>query len=89
VYDLNERVSYLQGLLDGLDIADDSKEGKAISVIADILEEVAYVISDLIEAQRQLEEYIDCIDDDLADLEDEVYRRGFCGSGVPQVRGAG
>jgi Zn finger protein HypA/HybF involved in hydrogenase expression len=73
VYDLNERVSYLQGLIDGLNIADDTKEGKAISVAADILEEIAYVISDLIEAQKQLEEYIDCIDDDLADLEDEVY----------------
>ena len=73
MYDLNERVSYLQGLIDGLSISDDSKEGKAIRVVADILEEIAYVISDLIEVQKQLEEYIDCIDDDLADLEDEVY----------------
>lgn len=73
LYDLNERVSYLQGLIDGLSLEDDSKEGKAIRVIADILEEMAYVISDLVEAQKQLEEYIDSIDDDLADLEDEVY----------------
>ena len=77
MYDLNERVSYLQGLIDGLSISDDSKEGKAIRVVADILEEIAYVISDLIEVQKQLEEYIDCIDDDLADLEDEVYLGDF------------
>ncbi len=72
MYDLNERVSYLQGLLEGLNISDESKEGKAIKVMADILEEMAYVITDVLEAQEEIEEYIDCIDDDLADLEDEV-----------------
>ena len=86
MYDLNERVSYLQGLLDGLDIADDSKEGKAISVIADILEEVAYVISDLIEAQRQRRVHR-LHNDDLADLKMSI-SRGFCEVECPKC-GAG
>lgn len=77
MYDLNERISYLQGLIEGLGISDETKEGKAIKVMAGILEEMAYAISDILEVQEEIEEYIDCIDDDLADLEEEVYIGDF------------
>lgn len=74
---LNERVSYLQGLLEGLDISDATKEGKAIEVIAEILEEIAYAISDVVETQEDIQDYISCIDEDLADLEEKVYTDRF------------
>ncbi len=73
MYDLNERVSYLQGLIEGLKISEETNEGKAIKVMADIIEEMAYVISDVLVGQDEIEEYVNCIDDDLADLEEEIY----------------
>ncbi|MGI6628232.1 MAG: CD1247 N-terminal domain-containing protein [Bacillota bacterium] len=81
--DLKERVSYLQGLVDGLDITDATKEGKAITVIAGILKEMAEAITDIALTQEDIQDYIDCIDDDLADLEDEVYSEDFVSIDCP------
>lgn len=77
--DLKEKVSYLQGLVEGLDISDSTKEGKAIKVIAGILKEVAQAITDIALTQEDIQDYIDCIDDDLADLEENVYGDDFVG----------
>lgn len=74
---LKERVAYLQGLVEGLDITDSTKEGKAIKVISDVLKEMACAIEELAEAHEDLEDYIDSIDDDLSDVEDEVYGEDF------------
>jgi DNA-directed RNA polymerase subunit delta len=81
--DLKERVSYLQGLVEGLDISDATKEGKAIKVIADILKEIAQAITDIALTQEDIQDYIDCIDDDLADLEEEVYSDDFVSIDCP------
>lgn len=70
---LYERVSYLRGLADGLQISEDSKEGKLLLQIVDVLEEFADAINELAEAQNELDEYVECIDEDLADVEEEVF----------------
>lgn len=70
---LLQKVSYLQGLADGLGVDDTSKEGKLLLHIIDTLEEFADVLADTIEDQLELEEYVNFIDEDLSDLEDEVY----------------
>lgn len=44
---LFERVSYLRGLADGLDIDKAKKEGKLLAEIVSVLEEMAYAIEDL------------------------------------------
>lgn len=75
--DLKERVSYLQGLIEGLEIGEGTKEGKAIKVIADVLREIAQAVEELVEAQEDTQDYIDSIDEDLADLEQEVYGDDF------------
>ena len=36
-------------------------------------EDMAYAISDILEMQDDIEEYMNCIDDDLADLEEEMF----------------
>lgn len=74
---LRERVSYLQGLIEGLDISDSTKEGKAIRVISDVLKEMAQAIEELAEAQDDLEDYVESIDEDLSDVEEEVYGEDF------------
>lgn len=70
---LYERVAYLRGLAEGLEIEEKSREGKLLVHIIDALEDFADAISDLNEEQGELNEYVDFIDEDLADVEEEVF----------------
>ena len=71
---ISEKVAYLKGLAEGLNIdTDKSKEGKLITVMIDILDEIALSIEDLEENSLALGEEIDVLSDDLADVEDVVF----------------
>ncbi len=70
---IKEKISYLQGLAQGLDIEESSKEGKVLSGIINILEDMAEQMEDIGDAQSDLEEYVETIDEDLYDLEDEFF----------------
>lgn len=70
---LFQKVSYLQGLADGLGVDENTNEGKLISHIIDVLGEFAEVLDEVMEDQRDLEEYVNFIDEDLADVEEEIY----------------
>ena len=70
---LLQKVAYLQGLAEGLGIDDSSKEGKIITNIIETLEAFTDVLGDVIEDQMDLEEYVNFIDEDLADVEDDIY----------------
>jgi len=70
--DLKAKVAYLQGLSNGLDLSPDSKEGKLFQGIIEVLDDFADSVGDLEEGQEQLEDYLDTIDEDLYQLEDEL-----------------
>ncbi len=70
---LFDKIAYIKGLSDGLDISEDTKEGKLLVKIVDILDEMVSAIDDLYVANEQMEEYIEFIDEDLSDLEEEVF----------------
>lgn len=70
---VTERVAYLKGLTEGLDLDTSSKEGKLLSAIIDVLDDVAFEVSDLQEVVGELGEQIDMIDEDLDGLEEIVY----------------
>lgn len=71
---ISEKVAYLKGLAEGLNLdVEKSKEGKLISVMIGILEEVGLSIEDLEENALALGEEIDVLSDDLADVEDVVF----------------
>ena len=71
---ITEKVAYLKGLADGLAIdTEKSKEGKLISVIIDILEEMGMSIEDLEENTTALGEELDAVSDDLSDVEKAVF----------------
>ena len=71
---ISEKVAYLKGLAEGLNLdTENSKEGKLISVMIGILEEVGLSIEDLEENTVALGEEIDALSDDLSDVEDEVF----------------
>ena len=61
---ISEKVAYLKGLAEGLDLdTAKSKEGKLISVMIGILEEIGMSIEDLEENTVALGEEIDAISD--------------------------
>ena len=71
---ISEKVAYLKGLAEGLNIdTEKSKEGKLISVMIGILEEIGMSIEDLEENTVALGEEIDAISDDLSDVEKVVF----------------
>ncbi len=82
---LNEKVSYLRGLAEGLGVSEDTKESKMIMAIIDTLGEFADAVNDLDESQSELSDYLEDMDEDLADLEDDYYDEddGYCSVECP------
>ncbi|NLX62933.1 MAG: hypothetical protein GXZ06_10635 [Tissierellia bacterium] len=70
---LYQKVSYLRGLAEGLEIDKNSKEGKLLLHIVEALEDFAYAINELYENYEDLERYVDYIDEDLTDVENELF----------------
>ena len=71
---ITEKVAYLKGLADGLDLdKDPSKEGKLISKIIDILEDIGLAVEDLEEEVEAIDEELEAISEDLADVEDIIF----------------
>lgn len=71
---ISEKVAYLKGLAEGLNLdTEKSKEGKLISVMIGILEEMGMTLEDLTENAVALGEEIDCLTDDVEELETILY----------------
>ena len=68
-----EKIAYLKGLAEGLGLDSKSKEDKLISVMIDILDDIALELEDLREEQADLEEGLDAVSDDLSEVESVVY----------------
>lgn len=68
-----EKVAYMKGLAEGLGLDTKSKEGKLLKVMMDILDDVALELQDIREEQSDLEEGLDAVSDDLADVETYLY----------------
>ena len=83
-----EKVAYLKGLAEGLGIDDSTKEGKAIKLIIDLLDDVALTISDMSDGLDILGDHVELIDEDLEDLISEIYDDDDdCGCGCHSFRG--
>ena len=70
--EITEKVAYLKGLAEGMKL-DSKKERKLLSVIIDVLEDIALELSDIEDAQEELGEGLDAVSDDLEDVEDLLY----------------
>ena len=71
--EITEKVAYLKGLMEGMKIDTESNEGKILTAMADILEDIGLELEDLWNAQGELEDGLDVVSDDLEDVEDTVY----------------
>ena len=70
---LNEKMSYLQGLLAGLELDTTTKEGKAITKMAEVMSELVLYVDDLQSQVDELTELCDILDQDLGAVEDDFY----------------
>ena len=84
---IGEKAAYLKGLAEGLDISPDSKNGKIIKGILDILEDIADSIGVLEEENKNLNDYVAEIDEDLGALEEDYEKNCGCKLiGQPRVK---
>lgn len=70
---LNDKIAYLQGLMDGLNFDCTTKEGKIIAQMVDILKEVVLTVTDIQDEVEELTELCDIIDEDLGEVEDAIF----------------
>ena len=70
---LTDKVSYLKGLADGMKLNLDKDSNKLMLEILGALGEFAEEIEALSNAHEELNEYVESIDEDLADLEETLF----------------
>lgn len=69
---ISEKVSYLHGLSEGLNVADSGPQGKIITGMLGVLDEMADRISLMENEFQEFKEYVESIDDDLSELEENI-----------------
>ena len=70
---ISEKIAYLKGLMEGMNVDTESNEGKLFAAVVDVLDEIALEVEDLTDEVMELGAGLDVISDDLSDVEDIVY----------------
>lgn len=70
---LKEKVAYLKGLANGLNLSEGKDQSKIINAIVETLDTFADEFEHMISVNETLQEQLDVIDEDLSVLEDEIY----------------
>ncbi len=74
--DLTEKIAYIKGLCEGLQLDESKPEVKVINAIIDLLDDITYDVQDMEELYDDLSAQVDEIDQDLAEVETELYDDG-------------
>ena len=74
--EISEKVAYLKGLAEGLALDTDTKEGKLIAAIIDVLDDMAEKFVDLEDELCDVEDGLDAVSDDLSDVEEALSALG-------------
>ncbi len=70
---LTEKASYINGLVEGLEMDTTTKEGKVIAALLDLVNDLCNEVSDLSGDVEQIYDELDAIDEDLTDVENYVF----------------
>ncbi len=71
---VKEKVAYLKGLVNGSDsLLKEPKERAVWESMVDVLDGIADAIGQMDAERAELEEYVESIDEDLTNIEDEIY----------------
>ena len=71
--EITEKVAYLKGLAEGMDLDTDKKVGKLLAAIIDTLDDIALELEDIKDEQAELADGLDAVSDDLEDVENVVF----------------
>ena len=71
--EITEKVAYLKGLAEGMELDVEKKEGKLLAAIIDVLDDIALELEDMKDEQTELSDGLDAVSDDLEDVEDILY----------------
>lgn len=70
---LTDKVAYLLGLAEGMELSPDTPERKLILKMLDVMKDMADEVAQLSDDQEGLIDYVDSIDEDLAEVEELLY----------------
>lgn len=70
---VTESAAYLKGLAEGLEIDNNTKEGKIITKMLDVIEELAARVNELEDEADELYSYIEEMGEDIISIEDDLY----------------
>ena len=68
-----EKVSYIRGLAEGLELDGSKKEVKVLNAVIDLLDDMAKSMARTEEALNETRDQLDEVDEDLGLLEDDFY----------------
>ena len=71
--DICEKIAYIKGLAEGLGLDEETKEGKILAAIIDLLGDITEEICEIEDGCDELMEQIDAVDEDLSSLEEIIY----------------
>jgi len=70
---LTEKIAYIRGLAEGLNLDENKAEVKVLNAIMEILDDMAETVTDLGDLYDEMADVVDEIDEDLSILEEDVY----------------
>lgn len=71
--ELMEKVAYLKGMVDMAEFDPAAKETKILNAMIEAIDELAHTVEQLTEANSQLCDIIESLDEDLSEVEDDLY----------------
>lgn len=71
--DLNAKAAYIRGLMTGMEFDADSKNGKVIAAMMDLLEEMAAQVTEHDDALDQVYDELETLDQDVDDIVSDLY----------------
>ena len=67
---LNEKASYIKGLVEGMELDTSKREGKVIAALLELVTDMASEIEEMEEAIDTLHDYCEELDEDLGEVEE-------------------
>ena len=77
---MTEKVAYIRGLMEGMEMDQNKKEVKILDAVVELLDDMAASLAELEEGYQDMADQLDEVDADLGDLEEEYYG-GCCDCG--------
>ncbi len=69
----SEKVAHLKGVMEGMEYDTTTKEGKLLSLIVDILDDLTIEVGEIEDDIDTLYDFADELDEDLGDVEADLY----------------